>query len=112
MLPDALKMLDKLLGNTKFICGDMITQYDFQVAGSIMNFGMYNESFLLKDFKKCLMKCASPKIKAYVRCFAGEMGDYMEKRSKMHGKIRLHYFDLMGRAEPLRMMLEHSGLHW
>ena len=48
----------------------------------------------------------------YVSCFAAEMGQYMEKRGQKHGKIRLYYFDLMGRAEPLRMMLAHSGLHW
>ena len=44
VLPAALEMLDKLMCGTKYICGDTITQYDFQVAGVIMNLGMYNEN--------------------------------------------------------------------
>ena len=77
-----------------------------------MNFGMYNEYTSMKGIKPCLIKHASTHIKTYVKCFAAEMGEYMKKRGKDHGKIRLHYFNLMGRAEPIRMLLEHSGLHW
>jgi hypothetical protein len=40
------------------------------------------------------------------------MGDYMKKRSQDHGKVRLHYFDMQARAEPIRMMLEYTGIHW
>ena len=36
----------------------------------------------------------------------------MEKRGQKHGKIRLYHFDSMARAEPIRMLLEHSGLQW
>ena len=82
------------------------------VAGTIMNFGMYNEYLLLKDVRKCLMKNASKHMKNYVKYFAAEMGDYMEKRGQKHGKIRLYHFDSMARAEPIRMLLEHSGIHW
>ena len=112
ILPAALKMIDKLMCGTKYICGDTITQYDFQVAGVITNFGMYNEMEMLRAIKHCLIKHGSDHMKMYVRCFAAEMGDYMEKRGNKHGKIRLYYFDMMGRAEPLRMLLEHSGIHW
>ena len=111
-LPAALEKLDKLLGDTKFICGDKVTQYDFSVAGVILNFCMYNEYSDLAAIRPCLFKCASEKVKTYVECFENEMGDYMKKRSKDHGKIRLHYFDLMGRAESIRMMLEYTGIHW
>jgi hypothetical protein len=47
-----------------------------------MNVGMYNEYPDLIKIRPCLMKFASDKIKNYVRCFAAEMGDYMDKRTQ------------------------------
>ena len=51
-------------------------------------------------------------MKTYVKCFVAEMGDYMKKRDKKYGKIRLHYFDMMGHAEPIRMLLQYTGINW
>jgi glutathione S-transferase len=58
-LPAGLAKLDKLIGNTKFICGDKLTVYDFFVAGSIMNFGLYNEYSDLAAIKPCMIEHGS-----------------------------------------------------
>ena len=84
----------------------------FQVAGSIMNMGMYNEYPFFAKIRPCLIKCGTDRIKNYVRCFAAEMGDYMDKRTKKTSLNRLYYFNLMARAEPIRMLLSYSGLNY
>lgn len=74
MLPSFFKKFDELLGDTKFICGDTVTQYDFQVAGLITNSAFYNcEMIPVGAMKKCLGEHASYKVKTYITDFKDAM---------------------------------------
>ena len=48
ILPEAFLKLEQLLGDTKYICGDKLTVYDFQVAGAITVLVYYNTNDSLK----------------------------------------------------------------
>ena len=76
------------MDGTKFICGDMICQYDFQVAGFFVNV-VYNENTNLKGIKECFEANAPEKVKAYVAAYKAEMQTYLDERDKNHPGIKM-----------------------
>ena len=86
VLPPAFLKLEKLLEGTKYICGDQLCQYDFSVAGYIVN-TVYNENTKLKGVKECYEANAPEKIKTYVAAYKAEMQTYLDERDKKHPNI-------------------------
>ena len=79
-------MLDKLLGDTKYICGDTITQYDIQVAGFLTN-TVHHEDTILKGIQEVYEEKASEKIQTYVDNFRDQMIDYLKTRNEEHPEV-------------------------
>lgn len=54
------------------------------------------------------MEHTSEKQKQYIENFTAENQDWIKKRPG----IKVHYFDQMGRAEPIKQLLDYAGVYW
>ena len=75
----------KLLGNSKFLCGDEITIYDLVIAGFYVNWvlnpnnGSRGGQYWSKSWSQ-----APARLKQYIDDFKTEMKEYLDKRAIEH----------------------------
>ena len=86
-LPKAFNLItDLCLGDTKFICGDELTQYDFEVAGFFTTW-FFHEKPRLEGINEVYHDNAPEKLKTYVSNFREEMKDYLVKREETYPNV-------------------------
>ena len=79
-----MKLLtEKCLGDTKFLCGDTVTQYDMEVAGFFCNM-VLNPNSKMVGVKETYDAHAPDRLKTYVTDFQTDMKDYLDKRAIDH----------------------------
>ena len=68
---------DCCLGDTKFLCSDKVTIYDFAVAGMFINFILNKNCKLGTGLAAKYEECASEKLKNYIAAFREDMKEYL-----------------------------------
>lgn len=89
-LPMWFEMIGKLVGDTKYMCGDKICLYDFYVGGFFTNVILL-EKINVKGMAKCFMDTAPENLKNYVMAYKAEpkIKAYLDKRAKMYPKCEI-----------------------
>lgn len=90
VIPAAFMKLVKLMGGMKFICGDCISSYDFQVAGFFTNTVFNPKSKCNPILKECFDKCAPSQLKAYIQNFMCDpkVANYLQNRAKNYPDVK------------------------
>ena len=71
----------KCLGETKFICGENLTIYDFYVGGLFVNNVHNPQGRLHAGLLKVYNEKAPERLKKYISDFQQEMKPYLDKRT-------------------------------
>ena len=80
----------KILGNSKFICGDNVTIYDFCIAGFFTDRVLNpNNERTNGDAWKAGWNNAPQRVKEYVKAFQEEMADYLKERAEKHSECTM-----------------------
>ena len=66
--------------NSKFLCGDSLTIFDFRVAGLFTDFIDNPKCKLGNQFPEQFAKDAPERLKTYIDHFKSEMKGYLDKR--------------------------------
>ena len=75
---------EKCLGESKFLCGEEVTIYDFVCAGGILN-SFANPNGRLGAEGKAAWEKAPERYKKYIADFSEVMKEYLDKRAADHG---------------------------
>ena len=75
-----LKQLEKSLGASKYLVGDTLTIYDFQIAGHFYNLFCNPNAKNAAAWKAAYDANVPARVKQYVDDFGAEMKDYLDKR--------------------------------
>ena len=78
--PKYLATLDKRLQNSKFLCGDKLSCYDFVVGGMWTNFVENPNNPGSAMMTEAIGAASSDRVKQYVADFKEELKDYLATR--------------------------------
>ena len=70
----------KCLGDSKYLCGETLTMFDFRAAGMFLNFILNTKSSFGEGPTTVFNEKAPERLKKYIGDFKEEMKDYLDAR--------------------------------